>query len=73
MSPKPEAWGGEVHMPRWLRKALHRPDDVNDTPEAAHEKRRPQDEGSVLQNANRAASGSLADLYNEDRRNKGKH
>src|SRR3954453_22759842 len=25
MSPKPEAWGGEVHMPRWLRKALHRP------------------------------------------------
>jgi hypothetical protein len=72
MSPQPEQWGGEVKMPRWMRRILRRPDESEDTPEAAHEKRRPQSGPSVLENANRAASGALADLYNEDRRNKGK-
>jgi hypothetical protein len=63
-----EAWGGEVHMPRWLRKVLHRPEPPDDTPEAAHEKRKPQAGPSVLENANRAVSGGVVDIYNESRK-----
>jgi hypothetical protein len=73
MARKPEQWGGEVKMPRWMRRMLHRPDGAVDTPEAAHEKRRPQAGPSVLENANRASAGPLTDLYREDRHNKGKH
>jgi hypothetical protein len=67
-----EQWGGEVKVPGWLRRVLRRPDEAADTPEAAHEKHRPAETGSVLQNANRAATGALTDLYREDRRGKGK-
>jgi hypothetical protein len=63
-----EAWGGEVHMPHWLRRVLHRPEPPGDTPEAAHEKRKPQPQPSVLENANRAFSGAVVDIYNESRR-----
>ena len=31
-----EPWGGEVHVPRWLRRLARRPDS-NDTPERARE------------------------------------
>ena len=40
-----EPWGGEVHMPRWMRKVLRRPDLAADSPEAAHEKRKEQPSG----------------------------
>jgi hypothetical protein len=40
MSQKPEAWGGEVRLPRWLSHALKR-QGRTDTPEAAHEGRKP--------------------------------
>jgi hypothetical protein len=63
-----EPWGGEVHTPRWLRKLMHRPQPPEDTPEAAHEKRQPHGEPSVLENANRAFSGAVVDLYNESRK-----
>jgi hypothetical protein len=63
-----EAWGGEVQMPRWLRKLFHRPEPPGDTAEAAHEKRKPQGGPSVLENANRAASGAVVDIYNESRK-----
>jgi hypothetical protein len=72
MPREPEQWGGDVHLPGWLRHLLHRPDPAGDTLERAHERRQPGQAPSVLENANRAASGSLADLYNEDRRRKGK-
>ena len=62
-----EAWGGEVRLPRWLRRILRRAEPPGDTPEGAHEKRKPQDLPSVFENANRAAVGSLTDLYREDR------
>jgi hypothetical protein len=68
MSERPqEAWGGEVRLPRWLRRMLRRPESPGDTPEAAHEHRKPADGPSVLENANRAATGPLVDLYREDR------
>jgi hypothetical protein len=62
-----EPWGGDLHMPRWLRHVLHRPEPAGDTPEAAHEKRKPQDMPSVAQNADRAAVGPMSSLYVEGR------
>jgi hypothetical protein len=62
-----EPWGGEVHMPRWLRKALHRPEPPGNTPEAAHEARKPNDGPSVLESADRAGAGPLTQLYAEGR------
>jgi hypothetical protein len=63
-----EAWGGDVHMPRWLRKLVDRPETPGDTPERAHEACKPQPQPSVIENSNRAFSGALVDLYNESRR-----
>jgi hypothetical protein len=63
-----EAWGGDVHVPRWLRKLVHRPEPPGDTPERLHEAREPQRQPSVLENSSRAFSGALVDLYNESRK-----
>jgi hypothetical protein len=65
---QPEAWGGEVRMPRWLRRMLRRPEPVPDTPEAAHEKRKNQPGRSVAQTADRAAVGVMSELYREGRK-----
>jgi hypothetical protein len=65
-----EEWGGEVHVPRWMRRLLRRPDPPGDTPERSSEWRPPAAERTVTQNANRAASGALVDLYNEGRSEK---
>ncbi len=65
--PQLEPWGGEVRMPRWLRRALRRPEPPGPTPEAAHEAREPKSAPSVFENANRAAVGPLTDFYNEGR------
>jgi hypothetical protein len=62
-----EAWGGEVRMPGWLRRMLRRPEALGDTPEGAHEKRKPQPGPSVGQNADRAAVGVMSELYHEGR------
>ena len=62
-----EAWGGEVQMPRWLRRVLGRPEPLGPTAEAAHEARKSQSEPSVFENANRASVGAMADLYREGR------
>ena len=62
-----EPWGGEVHMPRWMRRMLRRPDLSEDTPEAAHERRKEQPSASVLENADRAAAGPMTQLYVEGR------
>ena len=66
-SRQQEPWGGEVQMPRWLRRALRRPEPPDPTPEAAHEARKSQPSVSVAQNADRAALGPLSDLYHEGR------
>lgn len=62
-----EAWGGEVQMPRWLRRVLGRPEPLGPTAEAAHEARKSQSGPSVFENANRASVGAMADLYREGR------
>lgn len=67
-----EQWGGEVHMPRWMRRVLRRPDPLGDTPEKTTEWQPPGRQGSVTKNANRAASGALVDLYNEGREGRNK-
>jgi hypothetical protein len=67
-----QPWGGEVRIPHWLRRMLRRPDAPSDTPEAAHEKRKPQAQPSVAENADRAAVGALSALYREGRRNHGR-
>jgi hypothetical protein len=47
---------------------LRRPDDLGDTPERAHERRKgEQPRKSVAANADRAAVGILSDLYREGR------
>ncbi|MDP9227998.1 MAG: hypothetical protein M3M99_02965 [Actinomycetota bacterium] len=65
---KQEAWGGEVQMPRWLRRVLHKPESPGDSPEAAHEARKARPSATVAQNADRAAVGPLSDLYHEGKR-----
>ena len=68
MSHELEPWGGEVRMPRWLRRVLHRSSESVDTPERAHERRQPEEPTvSVLENADRAAVGPLTQLYVEGR------
>jgi hypothetical protein len=62
-----EPWGGEVHMPRWLRRALRRPELPGPSPEAAHEARKEQPGLSVLENADRAGAGPMTQLYVEGR------
>jgi hypothetical protein len=66
-----EQWGGEVKMPAWLRRMLHMRELPGDTPERAHEARKPPEGPSSLENANRAATGALVDIYHEGRKNKG--
>jgi hypothetical protein len=65
-----EAWGGEVRLPRWLRRLLRRPEAAGDTPEARAERHRPQpiDPDAVAKNAERASIGAMGDLYHEGRR-----
>ena len=62
-----EAWGGEVTMPRWLRRMLRRPDPPGPTPESAHEARKPQPGPTVGQNVDRAVAGPMTELYHEGR------
>jgi len=67
MARELEPWGGEVHMPGWVRRLLRRRPEPGDTPERAHEPHHPDHSPTVLDNANRAATGALVDLYNEGR------
>ena len=62
-----EPWGGEVKLPRWLRRMLRRPEPAGPTQEAAHEARKPVSGPSVGQMADRAAAGPMTELYHEGR------
>ena len=62
-----EPWGGEVKMPRWLRRMLRRPEPPGPTAEAAHEARKPVAGPSAGENADRAAVGPMTELYHEGR------
>jgi hypothetical protein len=66
MARELEPWGGDVRLPRWLRRLLRRPEEPADTAERAHEQRtRQAPQKSVAANADRAAVGILSDLYRE--------
>lgn len=69
MSPQRELepWGGEVHVPRWVRKLFRRPESAADTPEKGAEWQAPAYARSPGDNINHAAAGPLIDLYREDR------
>ena len=58
-----EPWGGEVRMPRWLARLLHRtPDtpDTADTAERAHERHKPEyPDRTVFENVDRALFGGV--------------
>lgn len=62
-----ESWGGDVHLPRWLRR--RRAPDAGDTPEKVAEGDRAQEsDRTVLENADRAmgAFGLSGGMYKED-------
>ena len=66
-----ETWGGEVHLPRWLR--WRHKAEPGDTPERLHEGERAlEPERSVLENADRAlgALGLSGAMYRDDPRTK---
>jgi hypothetical protein len=60
-----KSWGGEVLLPRWLRRLRHRP-VADDTPEKLREshkgKVQPAEDRSVLQNVDRMFWGGFRDL-----------
>ena len=69
MARELEPWGGDVRLPRWMRRLLRRPEDPDDTPERAHERRKgDRPTKSVAGAADRAAVGVLSELYGEGRR-----
>ena len=56
-------------MPRWLRRLLRRADAPGDSPEGAHEKRRPEPpEMTGWQAADRAGMGGFWDVPDRGRR-----
>jgi hypothetical protein len=67
MARELEPWGGEVRVPRWLRRLLRRRPEPDDTPERAREPKHAQSDRTVLENANRAATGAVVDVYQEGR------
>ena len=62
---KPEAWGGDVRIPHWLRHLLRKP-EANDTPERLAEAHKgkvdPPPGRSVLENADQTVWGGFRDL-----------
>jgi hypothetical protein len=68
MARELEPWGGDVRMPRWMRRLLKRPTDSGETPELAHERHKgASPDKSVTEAADRAAVGPLSELYREGR------
>ena len=70
MAREPEEWGGEVRMPKWLRRMLRRPTPPDNTPERAHEARTGQapkvgPDGVPVEVL---GSGALSDLHRDRRR-----
>ena len=63
-----EPWGGEVKMPRWLARLLHRPTDTaSDSPERAQERYKPQySDRSVLENVDRTMFGAFTQPTKHD-------
>jgi hypothetical protein len=62
MTKELEPWGGELRLPRWLRRLRRGRGETADTPERAHEKRQyQQPEVSVAENADRVMFGGWSE------------
>jgi len=64
MPGEPQAWGGDVRLPGWLRRLLRRPPEAANTPEAAHERRQPQ-RSEYARLEHMRAAGTLAPHHSE--------
>jgi hypothetical protein len=59
-----EPWGGELRMPRLLRRLLHRPEIPEDSPERRHEKHNPPaTTDTPLMAVDRAILGGFSDAH----------
>jgi hypothetical protein len=56
---EPQAWGGEVRLPGWLRRLLRQAPAAGDTAEAAHEVRKAQQSGDYDSFEHMQAAGTL--------------
>ena len=66
-----QPWGGDVKLPRLIRRMLGRPDDPGDTPERMHEARQPEyPDVSVAENADRAIFGAWSEGHPGNRRDR---
>jgi hypothetical protein len=66
MPQEPQAWGGEVHVPGWLRRLLRRPSPgPTDTPEAAHQARKAHKAGDQAAFEHMQATGSVEAHHSE--------
>jgi hypothetical protein len=63
MHRQPEAWGGEVRLPKWTRRLLRRASPT-DTPEARSEADRP-DPSDAAKLQHMQAAGTLAPHHSE--------
>jgi hypothetical protein len=69
MSKELEPWGGELRMPRLLRKALHRAEPPEDSAERRHEKfNPPSTTDTPLMNIDRALLGGFSSAHPGNRR-----
>ena len=63
-----QPWGGELHMPSWVRRVLRRRVEPGDSPERQHERRRPEQPSvSVAENVDRAVFGGFSDGHPDNR------
>jgi hypothetical protein len=68
---EPQPWGGDVKMPRLIRRMLRRPEEPGDTPERVHQARQPQyPDVSVTENADRAMFGGLSEGHPGNRQDR---
>jgi hypothetical protein len=64
-----EPWGGDLRLPRWLRRMMRRPEDPGPSGERVHERRQPQDANvSVAENVDRAVFGGFSEGHPGNRR-----
>jgi hypothetical protein len=66
-----QPWGGDVKLPRLIRRMLRRPEGPGDTPERLHEARQPEyPDVSVTENADRAIFGAWSEGHPGNRRDR---
>jgi hypothetical protein len=63
-----EPWGGELQMPRWIRRMLRRGAAPEDSPERAHERRNPAASVETpLMAVDRAVFGPFSETFPDKR------